>query len=344
MNANSVDRNAFWYPAGRARRIPVNVKVDQSDGFAIRSSDGELDRNFNFSQLRHAERVGRVHSFLNFRDGSSLEIIDHESIEGWQQYESRVSPWYSLSRLESKWAYALAAVLILAVGLTLFFRFLLPPIASQLVRIVPVEAEIALGQNAMDYLDEAYFEESELSGKRLRDVLVLFNSIVENIESDYEYELNFRTGMGPNAFALPGGQVIVTDEFVELCESDDELLSVFAHEVGHVENQHVLKGLIKDAAAVVILLTVFGDVSAVSGLASTVPTFLMGMQFSRAHETDADRFAVEYMKANDIDPMALTRILSKLMADGGDDGLANYFLTHPGLERRTENIKSFSGQ
>ncbi len=54
--------------------------------------------------------------------------------------------------------------------------------------------------------------------------------------------------IGANAFALPGGIVIVTDQLMQLAEHDDEILAVLAHEIGHVKHRHVLRGLPQDSA------------------------------------------------------------------------------------------------
>jgi Zn-dependent protease with chaperone function len=56
-------------------------------------------------------------------------------------------------------------------------------------------------------------------------------------------QLLFRDGgsVGANAFALPGGTVIATDQFIQLSENDDEIIAVLAHEIGHVRHQHSLR-------------------------------------------------------------------------------------------------------
>lgn len=348
--------SGFWYPAGRGQRHDVVVHLNDDSSLQIVSdpssekamTSGLVGERVNASEVRVSDRLANIPRFLHLPDGSTLELPADDAIDHFLDRADAGSTARAVAnavhRFESRWAYAMVALILVVAGIAGFFRYALPPIAAQIVLLVPIEVEETIGTEVMEQLDVDYFEDTRLSRSRQTEIREIFEQLVGNIETDYEYQLNFRRGVGPNAFALPGGQVVVTDEFVELTQNDEEILAVLAHEVGHVEKQHVLRSLIKDAASVVVLVTVLGDVAAVSALATSAPVFLMGMQFSRSHETDADRFAVNYLNTHDGDPMALASILTRLTGEDSDDSLSNYFLTHPGLERRVENIKAFSEQ
>jgi Zn-dependent protease with chaperone function len=344
----------YWYPAGRGQRHDVVVSLND-DGCLLIATDPASERPMtwglvreivNVSEIKVSDRLAKIPRFLHLSNGSTLELQANNAIDRFLDRAVPDSVAHSAAnavhRFESRWVYAIAALFLVIVGIVGFLRYALPPIAAQIALLVPTDVEEAIGAEVLGHLDTDYFDDSRLSQSRQSEIRSIFNQLVENVDLDYRYQLNFRSGVGPNAFALPGGQVVVTDEFVELAHNNEEILAVLAHEVGHVEGQHVLRRLIKYAASVVVLVTVLDDVTAISGLAISAPAFMMSMQHSRSHETDADRFAVNYMNAHGRDPMALASILTRLTGDISEDSLSNYFLTHPGLERRIENIESFS--
>lgn len=346
------ERTAYWYPAGRGRRHQVSVDVDVDNKLQISAhasspagaSDRSLDQTVSVDEVKISDRLAHVPRFLRLPDGSTLEFasnkfVDHHIVETPNPFRK-----FLVHRLESRWIFAVMALVMVVAGITGFFRYVLPPIAAQVTRIVPVDVEDEIGFEVMEQLDANYLTKSTIWYARKNEIRRMFEAMVDNIDTEYDYKLYFRSGVGANAFALPGGHIVLTQEFVELVDNDEEIRAVLAHEIGHVEHQHTLNGLIKDAASVVLLLSVFGDVSAVSALALSAPTFMAGMQFSRSHETEADRYAVKYLISNDEDPMALATMLTKLIGEDADDSLSNYFSTHPGLEKRIENIKSFSDQ
>lgn len=344
-------KTGYWYPAGRGRRHQVSVDVGADNKLRISAyassaaaMDSSLEQTVDIGELQISDRLAHVPRFVRLPDGSTLEFASNEFVDHHIVETPNKSRKSVVHRLESRWVFAIVAVVMVVAGIAGFFRYVLPPVAAQITRIVPVDVEDDIGFEVMDQLDGSYLGKSSLKFSRENQIREMFQEIVKNIDTNYEYKLYFRSGVGPNAFALPGGHVILTEEFVELVDNDAEIRAVLAHEIGHVEHQHTLNGLIRDAASLVLLLTVFGDVSAVSVLALSAPTFMAGMQFSRSHETQADRYAVEYLTSNGEDPIALATMLTKLIGEDADDSLSNYFSTHPGLEKRIENIKAFTDQ
>ncbi len=79
-----------------------------------------------------------------------------------------------------------------------------------------------------------------------------------------DYAIRFRASkIGPNALALPGGVIYVTDELVELAPDDDAVIGVLAHELGHIEQRHLMRRLFASAAVGAAAAVLFGDVSTV---------------------------------------------------------------------------------
>ena len=110
-------------------------------------------------------------------------------------------------------------------------------------------------------------------------------------------KLEFRSGMPANAFALPGGTVVMTDAIVQAAAdkgiSDDALVGVLAHEIGHVVHRHGMRMVVEQGVLNMGLGLALGDVS---GVVSTGATLLTSRAYSRSHEREADCYAIALMR------------------------------------------------
>jgi Zn-dependent protease with chaperone function len=152
--------------------------------------------------------------------------------------------------------------------------------------------------------------------------------------------LVFRRGVGPNAFALPDGTVIVTDELVELSEEPKEVLAVLAHEIGHVHHRHSLRMALESSTVVLLVSAYFGDVTQLTTLSASLPGIYAQAHYSRDHETEADSFAMDYLKQNGIPARHFANALRKLQKVSGPDperGL-QYLASHPPTSERIQRF------
>ncbi len=141
----------------------------------------------------------------------------------------------------------------------------------------------------------------------------------------------------PNAFALPGGFVFVTDGLLRL-NADDRDASAFvvAHEMGHVLLSHARDRFMADL--------VFDVVGRRVPAAGRVVREMLGKGYSRDQELDADREAVRLLQAAGFHPDGAVRALERLARHAPDQaGLAEYFSTHPPLHERIRALRKTSG-
>lgn len=149
------------------------------------------------------------------------------------------------------------------------------------------------------------------------------------------FELRAVAAAAPNAFALPGGFVFVTDALVRLCADDrDALAFVVAHEMGHVRLRHARDRFMADV--------VFDAVSRRVPAAGQVVREMLGKGYSRQQELEADREAVRLMTAGGFHQDGAVRALERLAQQAPADATpaSEYFSTHPPLEER---IRALSG-
>jgi predicted Zn-dependent protease len=143
--------------------------------------------------------------------------------------------------------------------------------------------------------------------------------------------------LGPNAFALPGGSVLVLDEIVELSDDDDEIIGVLAHEMGHVTERHAVRQMLQGSAVTLAMLWYVGDVS---NLLATAPSTLLETRYSRDFERRADAFAMRMLTLNGIPSTRLADMLGLLEQAHKQRSAAektdwpDYLSTHPNTQER----------
>jgi predicted Zn-dependent protease len=149
--------------------------------------------------------------------------------------------------------------------------------------------------------------------------------------------------------ALPAGIVVITDGLVQLAKSDDELTAVLAHELGHVQGRHLLRHVLQNSVATLLMATVTGDILSVTSLSATLPTALIDAKFSRDFEREADDAAVADLSKEGIPVSSYTAILQRLQAQldaktkdaaKGEKPYHNYLSTHPATRERINRIMS----
>jgi len=150
-------------------------------------------------------------------------------------------------------------------------------------------------------------------------------------ENPYRFEIAILDEPEPNAVALPGGVIAVTNALLESVESENELAFVLGHELGHFHNRDHLRGLGRGIALSLMLaaLGVGGGGSAVQ-LASFAGRFAQ-RDFDRDQEIEADRFGLALLAAEYGHVSGAEAFFEHLPEPGRplDGAFAGYFSTHP---------------
>jgi predicted Zn-dependent protease len=147
----------------------------------------------------------------------------------------------------------------------------------------------------------------------------------------------------PNAFALPGGYVVVTKGLIDLTGDSDELLGVLAHELAHQAKRHAIRRSISTAGPLVVFGVFMGGHGGVVSVLAMGSGLMVFQGFSQAYETEADDGGWDFLVAANIDPRGLARALQKLEASEGKDRLRDAapqaFQSHPATEKRIARLQ-----
>jgi predicted Zn-dependent protease len=181
---------------------------------------------------------------------------------------------------------------------------------------------------------------------RVGQSLVATNDGVRRVFGDYQFALLDTAEV--NAFACPGGTVLVTRGILQLAAGEDEVAAVLAHEIAHVTLRHGLEAI--QAANLAEALTYLGSgvaqatlktedqqklVALFDGSIDDIVQTLITSGYSRDAEVAADQLGRQFLAGTGYDPQALTRVLAKMDAQGGAGGM---FATHPAPKDRLQGL------
>jgi Zn-dependent protease with chaperone function len=293
------------------------------------------------------ERTRHGIPVAHLQGGGSLQALDGALWNAWQA--EFVAPDSLVVRLQQSWRGVAASLAAVVVCLFALWHWGLPWGSQALLSVTPMTVDRAAGEIALRAIDEQWMRPSELPAEKQAALRKAFDQLVnESLGAQAPgHELLFRKSkIGPNAFALPGGGVVMTDEMVELVDHDEAvLLGVLAHELGHVHHRHGMRMLIQGSAVGLIAGLVWGDASS---LLATVPIVLGQASYSRDAERQADQFAADVLVAAGRPPSVMVRLFERLEDDrkeqqGGDNpwsavGIA--FSSHPADEERIAFFKN----
>ena len=277
--------------------------------------------------LRHAEDpVARV--FLN--DGRFLAHLPQRKRRAPPKGRGRLAAW------------ALAAVG--AVALQIFM--LIPLLADNLAGFIPPAGERALGEATYGQIREA-LDETGLNPLPVcedPEGMAALQTLSKRLLGGWDYEKQITVSVLDhemvNAFALPGGFVVLFRGLIDAADGSDEVAAVLAHEIGHVVSSDPTRHALRSAGSIGILGLLFGDFAGGAAVLFLAER-LISAQYSQAAETGADAFAHEVLAEARINPGALGDMFEAMRAKHGDaDGVVAHFLTHPALGERIEAARA----
>lgn len=233
-------------------------------------------------------------------------------------------------------AWSLAAAFL--IGIPLGAR----PIAGVLPS--PYRAQIAdISWSHVEALTE-YCDDSDEAARILNDMAQRIMT-ASNVPRRDEIWISIVDAPFPNAFAMPDDSIIVTDDLIQLAEQPDELTGVIAHEIAHIERNHVMTNVIRQMGAGIFFDVVFGGAGA--GQALAVATInLAGLRYSRSDEAEADLRGLDYLDAAGIDSGGLARLFDRFREveeeQSGSSRNSTLLSSHPATPARAAAARARS--
>jgi beta-barrel assembly-enhancing protease len=231
------------------------------------------------------------------------------------------------------WAAVGGAILTVVLGLW-FGSDLLVELA---VDRIPAEWEQKLGESA--YQDFLARHDVMKEGPAVAAVEEMTRRLTEQIpDSPYQFTVTVVKSDVVNAFALPGGYVVVFTGLMKKAESGEEVAGVLGHELNHVLQRHGLERIVKNLGLLTVVAIVVGDQQGLVGLMRQVGVELLSLKFGRAQETEADLTGLRLLHKARIDPRGMITFFRRLSEK--DEGRVELLSTHPMSQARAERLQS----
>ena len=375
--------NGQWHEPGSAAQSEAALQVD-GERFTLVVQNGPTF-NGQLSELKISDRLGNIERKLTLENGSVFASQDNAAIDDWlteNKYTGQSKLASVLHALESNMAWVLLAVVMTAITSFSFFKWGVPWVSTQVAHALPHKANEVIAGHTLEFLDDYFFAESQLSDKQQEFIETHFESqllpLAED-DSEVSYALHFRQwgedeSAIPNALALPSGDIILTDKFVELSQSQDEIDSVLFHEIGHVIHRHTLETVVQSTIIATVVMVATGDSNGLADMGVGLGSLLVSSTYSRDNESEADFYAFNKMLEAGVDPNAFSRIMQAITEDmekvssiegdkksendakkkdagtikiskrrrAKEDGILDYLSSHPSTEKRIAQAERFS--
>lgn len=309
----------------------ISIGVRDRDG-------GVITHSWKLSAVSISFDRPAQQSVLLYRSDNAKLTIDGDDAFRFLEtiLEEQRRPWHRRSRSKDAGRVAMIFGSIIAVTALAYF-LLVPWVSGKLATTVSVQQEESFGNTIFDALS---LEAQEV--KAASTELNRFFSAM-NVTTSYNIRITVVKDEAVNAFALPGGHIVVYTALLEKIRSYPELAALLSHEFSHVNNQHSTRSVFQRIGSQVFLGLVFGKMGSVATVLADRADQLKSLNYSRKLEKEADLDGLELLKERHIDPAGFEGLFRSLKASGGREGVPELLASHPDIDKRVAYIQSASG-
>jgi Zn-dependent protease with chaperone function len=360
---------AELFDGSSARPSSVTLRVEgdmlRIDGNGNGDSGGHGDaggvaRRVPLRAVRWPERTRHGARVAHFQDGGSVQALDAGDWDAWAR-ASGIGESAVVTAQQSWRATGMAVVLLVALA-GAGYLWGVPWLARGVLALLPVSIDKAIGEAALGSIDATLLGPSKTPEARQRELRNAFERALAKSRpggaggaggAGAAHQLIFRgspagvrpgrSPLGPNAFALPGGTIVVTDDMLELLAGrDDVLIGVLGHEFGHVQRRHGMRLLVQATVIGTAAGIAVGDFSSVLAAA---PALLGQSAYSRDFEREADADAIALLRADGLSPAVMIELFDRLAArrstgeERGTPDLGIALASHPADAERVARFR-----
>jgi beta-barrel assembly-enhancing protease len=328
-----------YYPASVSAGIECTILVfDRNLSIGFKDSGGRnVMVNWPLREVSASYEFGRQSSKLQHSGSHGHLLVEGKeaSVFVKDMQAERNKPWYKKSSGKEWIRNSLLFVGILGVLVLLYF-LLVPWLSEKLASKVSRKTEQQLGA--------AVYNALGLSGKEDTAASAVLNEFFEemNVPSAYPIQVTVINDEVVNAFAVPGGRIVVYSALLEKISTYSELAALLSHEFIHIEKRHSTKSLFRRLGSKVFLGLLFGKFGAVTSILVDHADNLKSLTYSRRLEKQADMDGLAILRARKIDPLGFVDLFETLQAEATSSVLPEFLASHPNISRRIDYIKEAS--
>lgn len=240
-----------------------------------------------------------------------------------------------LHRVVNRTRYRLLSALLLIVVLFVSVYLLVVPWLGEKIAVsFSKEKEISLGNT----MYRSIIAQSEVDTGRS----AILNRFFRELDYQVVYPIEIAVVKSPevNAFAVPGGHIVVYDGILESMKTPEQLAALLGHEAAHIEKRHSLRNIFRSLARKIFLLMIFGGDAGIAGYLADRADDLKGLEYSRELETEADDHGLQMMYKSGIDLNGMMQLMEQLQKSAEGKEPSALLSTHPVFESRIANVRA----
>jgi Zn-dependent protease with chaperone function len=266
--------------------------------------------------------------------GYPQQIIETDSSEFLLQLNQYIlkRPQKKTLKLLMQLSPLLRVLIILFILLLAMYFWLVPYLSVRLAEKVPVSYEENLGQKMFEAMAATY----QIDDTKTKYINQFFKQL--DIPTPYPVHITVVKSDIVNAFALPGGNIVVYDKILARLNDYSELAALLSHEFTHVQNRHTTKSLFRQMGNSVFLSVITGNTGAVSNVIIRNADNLKSLSYGRSLEKEADLGGLKILSDRKIDANGFIKLFEMLKKQGGRQ-TSEWMSDHPDLNRRIRYIK-----
>lgn len=288
----------------------------------------DIHRQYDSSALLTLQYKNNLQSQL-------LEITDPSAIQEYNRYYSVSFYQRSIRRSGLLWLSAIVGAFV-AIILSAYF-LLLPRLADWGARQLPRDYEIELGKE----LYEGVLENEKVDSLKTKKINAFFRMMKD--KPDYPVNIAVVKKDVSNAFALPGGGMVVYTRIIDSMQDYHELAALLAHEYSHVELRHATRNIFRSLSGRLVLSVFLGDMGGLGAVLLENADYLRNLSYSRELESEADLNGLMILKENALDSKGMLRLFNQLESVEKME-VNEMFSTHPDMEKRKDQVLKFIGE
>ena len=333
----SIDTSILFYDGNRSTPRAANIELINGDIYLFdeESTTGSA-LIFPVSACKASVIAERMFVYLQGGAGPYIEITTaHPLFSGLSTALKADSKGWFEKLLQQKWPVLIGLVVVLVI----FFYFIMSTVIPfTVIKLISPQQETVMGEKLYGSFvaDKAIDTASSSIVQKFADELKL--------SQKYKIKVTVVKDDEVNAFALPGGHIIVHTAIIKILDEPEELAALLGHEATHINKRHSLKGMLSGISMAILqsmILNGFGNGDFILRHASS----LQQLGYSRKLEREADNDGMQLMLENKVNPSGMQRLLEALQkTHNGSFPYISFLSTHPLTAERIKNADAFIHQ
>ena len=356
MNVGITSVSCRYYVGASGRRLDVEVTLEASDHLRLSHpelANGAIDWPLvDLRKLLDQARTDQIVLTLRADVAVDSALIEHARLTVddpdlivrietlCPDLMKRDMPDGSMRKILTRIGMAVGAVVLM-------IFFILPAMSNTLAYVIPIKREVAYGKVVVRQMERFF------GGSTAGDLVCsspdgdaalakMIARLTDTTPTDYELNVAVMRHEMVNAFAAPGGQVVLVEGLIKQAKSPDEVAAVLGHEIGHVEARDATRGALRAAGSAGLLSMVFGDFA--GGTAAVViAEYTLNASYTREAEAEADTYARSMLNAANVSTAGMSDFFGSL----GDlesqmPDLPIYLSSHPDTDDRAQRAAEFA--